>query len=147
MAKTFSKSDQKKLQLENQINLLNDLIRYKVGPSEIHGVGVIALVDIKKGEKLNMDSVFHQFDLPYKKFNKLEPHVRQHILERFPLVTQGSHFIYPDAKMSAFCNHSDEPNYDNQTDLTLKKIPKGTEITEDYRNILGYELVYTWLKK
>ncbi len=134
-------------QFENQINILNDLISYKVGPSAVHGVGIIALVDIKKGTKLNLDASFQQFDLPYKKFNKLEPHVSQHILERFPLVAQGSHFIYPDAKMSAFCNHSDDPNYDNKEDKTTRKIKTGEEIFEDYRNIEGWEVIYPWIKK
>lgn len=139
-------TENKKEQFQNQINLLNDLIKFKVGPSEVHGVGIIALRDIKKGELLNLDAVFQQFDLPYKKFKWLEPHVRQHILERWPLVTQGSHFIYPDAKMSAFCNHSDTPNYDNKTDKATRKIKAGEEIFEDYRNIEGYEAVYPWLK-
>lgn len=137
----------KRQKLDDQIVLLNNLIKYKVGPSEVHGVGVIAMRDLKKGEKLNMDAVFHQFDLPYKDFKKLRPEVAHHILERWPLVTQGSHFIYPDAKISAFCNHADDPNYDCLEDKATRKIKKGEEIFEDYRKIEGWEGIFSWLKK
>lgn len=146
MSKATEKSENKKRQFENQINILNDLVKFKVGPSSVQGVGIIALRDIKKGELLNLDATFQQFDLPYKKFKFLRPEVAQHILERWPLVTEGSHFIYPDAKMSAFCNHSDTPNYDNKTDKSTKTIKAGEEIFENYRNIEGHEKVYTWLK-
>lgn len=140
-------TENKKLQFENQINILNDLVKFKVGISKVHGVGLIAMRDIKKGEKLNMDAVFHQFDLPYKKFKYLRPDVAEHILERFPLITSGSHFIYPYAILSAFCNHSDDPNYDCKTDKTTRKIKEGEEIFEDYRQIEGWEIALPWLKK
>lgn len=136
----------KRGKLEDQVTLLNDLVRFKVGPSMVHGVGLIALRDIKKGVKLNMDAVFHQFDLPYKDFKKLRPEVAELILERWPLVIEGSHFIYPDAKMSAFCNHSDDPNYDSVEDKATRRIKCGEEIFENYRKIEGWDKVYKWLK-
>jgi hypothetical protein len=128
------------------IALLNDIVKVKIGPSKIHGVGLFAMRDIKKGEVLNLNAVFHAFDVPYKDFKKLRPEVSQLLLERWPLVTKGSHFYYPDTQMSAYMNHSETPNYDGKTDKTLKKIKKGEEITEDYRQIEGWEVVYPWLK-
>lgn len=136
---------QAKQKIADAIKLLNNLVKYKVGPSDIHGVGIIAMRTIRKGEKLNMDAVFHQFDIPYKDFPKLRSDVAQHILERWPLVSQGSHFIYPDAKMSAFMNHSDDANYDAETDRATRAIKAGEEITEDYRKILGCTEIFTWL--
>lgn len=133
--------------IREAIELLNDLVKYKVGPSSVHGVGIIAMRDIKKGEKLNMDAIFHQFDIPFDDFTKLRPEVGMHILQRWPLIAKGSHFIYPDAKMSAFCNHSDDPNYDNLSDTATRAIKEGEEIFEDYRNIEGWEEIYTWIAK
>ena len=136
---------QAKRKTAEAIRLLNNLVKYKVGPSDIHGVGIIAMRNIRKGEKLNMDAIFHQFDVPYKDFSKLRADVAQHILERWPLVSQGSHFIYPDAKMSAFMNHSDNPNYDAEKDRATRNISKGEEITEDYRKIPGHVYIFPWL--
>lgn len=132
--------------IKSAINLLNDLVKIKLAPSEIHGVGVFAMRDIKKGELLNADAIPHMFDVPYSKFKQLEPEVREVLLGHFPLIVNGSHFIYPVTKMSAFLNHSDLPNYDGKTDKALRKIKKGEEITENYRTIPNYEKVYPWLR-
>jgi len=134
-----------KTKLREQVNLLNEVVKIKLAPSEIHGVGVFALRDIKKGEKLYTDIIPHQFDLPYEMFKGLEPEIAQIILGHFPLITKGSHFMYPVTKMSAYLNHSDEPNYDSKDDKALRNIKKGEEITEDYRLIEGSNIVYPWI--
>ena len=134
-----------KEKIENAINLLNEICKVKIAPSKIHGVGLVAMRDLKKGEKLNLDAVFQYLDIPYKRFKDLRPEIREHILERWPLITKGSHFVYPDARLQAYCNHSDYPNYDNKTDQTLTKIYAGEEITENYKNIEGWENIYLWL--
>lgn len=136
-----------KEKIEKAIQLLNDVVKIRVGPSTIHGVGVIAMRNIKKGEKLYADSIPHMLDVPYKDFKKLRPEIAELILGRFPQIVNGSHFMYPDTKMQAYMNHSVMPNYDAQTDKALRKIRKGDEITEDYRKIEGYEKVYPWLAK
>lgn len=128
------------------IELLNRVVSTKIAPSSIDGVGVFAIRDIKKGEIIELDAIPHGFDLPYKKFNKLNPEVRDILLGHFPLIASGSHFIYPVTKMTAFLNHSDKPNYDAKGYKALKKIKKGEEITEDYRKIEGWEKVYPFLK-
>ncbi len=102
--------------------------------------------DLKKGEKLYTDIIPHQLDLPYKEFNKLEPEIKDILLGHFPLIVKGSHFMYPVTKMSAYLNHSENPNYDGKTDEALRNIKAGEEITEDYRQIEGWEEVYPWLK-
>ena len=135
-----------KEQHENAVKMLNEVVKVKVAPSSIHGVGIVALRDIKKREKVYADAQYQALDLPYKMFKKLRPEIAEEILGRWPLIVQGSHFIYPDCRMQAFCNHADEPNYDGKTDSALKDIKKGEEITEDYRQTEGYKKVYKWLK-
>ncbi len=131
--------------LKEAIIILNETSLVKLAPSQIHGIGVVALRDIKKGEKLYVDSIPHQYDLPYKKFNKLRAELRDLILGQWPLVITGSHFLYPVTRFSAYLNHSDDPNCDAKEDVALKDIAKGEEITEDYRKIEGHEKIFTWL--
>jgi hypothetical protein len=133
--------------LREQINLLNEIVKIKLAPSAIHGVGVFAMRNIKKGEKIYADAIPHQLDLPYKMFKKLDPEIKEIILGHFPLIVNGSHFMYPVTKFSAFLNHSDNPNYDGREDKMLRAIKAGEEVTEDYRNIPGWEEIYPWLKK
>lgn len=150
MSKTKPKIGTKEhaeLKYKQSIDVLNDIVRYKIGPSDIEGVGIIALRDIKKGEKLEMDAIPHMFDLPFDHFHKLRPDVQEILLGHFPQIVNGSHFMYPVTKFAAYLNHSDDPNYDAVNDKTLKPIKKGEEITEDYRKIDGWEKIYPWLNK
>lgn len=133
--------------IKNQITLLNDIVKIKLAPSPIHGVGVFAMRDIKKGEKIYADIIPHQFDLPYAKFKKLDKDIREIILGHFPLVVKGSHFLYPVTKFTAYLNHSDTPNYDAKEDKILKGVKAGEEITEDYKLIEGYKEVFPFLDK
>ena len=108
---------------------------------------MFALRDIAKGEKLYADHMPIVYKLAYSHFGKLFPEIRELLLERWPQIVNGSAFIYPDARMLAYCNHSSKPNYDAKNDVALKNIKKGQEVTEDYRAIPGYEKVFTWLDK
>lgn len=134
-----------KQKIANQIILLNDIVKIKLAPSKIHGIGVFAMRDIKKGEKLYTDTIPHQFDLPYEKFNKLNKEIKNTLLGHFPLITEGSHFMYPVTKFSAYLNHSDTPNYDAVNDVALTSIKQDEEITEDYNLIKNAKEIYTWL--
>lgn len=127
------------------IELLNEIVKLRLAPSSINGVGVFAMRDMEKGETLYTDIIPHQFDVPYAKLKLLTPEIRDILLGHFPLITEGSHFMYPVTKMSAFLNHSDTPNYDAKKDVALRKIKAGEEVTEDYRLIPSYEKVYPWL--
>lgn len=133
--------------LKDQIVLLNDIVKIKLAPSLIHGVGVHAMRDIKRGEKLYTDIIPHQFDLPYSKFNKLDKEIQDILLGHFPMIITGSHFMYPVTKFSAYLNHADKPNYDAKNDVALVDIKAGEEITENYRLIDNYEKVFAWLKQ
>ncbi len=137
----------KKKKLKDQVTLLNDIVKIRLAPSGIHGVGVFTMRDVKKGEKLYTDIIPHQFDLPYKMFDKLDQEIQDILLGHFPLIIEGSHFMYPVTKYSAFLNHAYNANYDAKKDEALLDIPKGTEVTEDYRLIPGWEKVFAWLSK
>lgn len=129
------------------IKLLNDIVKVRIAPSPIHGVGVFALRDLKKGEQMELDAIPHMFDIPYAKLGELNKEARELILSHWPNIITGSHFLYPVTKMTAFLNHSDKPNYDAKTDKMLCNVKKGEELTEDYRKIALYEKIFTWLDK
>lgn len=131
---------------KQSIDLLNRVVCTKLAPSSIHGVGLFAIRDIKEGEILELDAIPHQFDLPFSKFDKLKPIVQETILSHFPLVLSGSHFFYPTNHLTAYLNHSDTPNYDAVTYKALRDIKEGEEITEDYRQIQGWETIFPWIK-
>lgn len=132
---------------DDQIALLNSLIRIKLSPSEIHGVGVFAMRDIQKGARLYAEMTPRLFKIPYGSFKKLFPDVRQLILERWPQVMNGSAFAYPTERIQAFMNHSTEPNYDAINDIMLEDVKGGEEITEDYALIPNSDKIFPWLKK
>lgn len=129
------------------VNLLNSLIKVRIAPSKIHGVGVFAIRDIAIGQKMEIDRFPQLYNLPYSFVLKLFQEVRDILLERYPGITVGEKFIYPDCRFQAYMNHSDDPNYDNKTDTVLRNIKAGEEITENYRNLQGWMNVYKWLEK
>lgn len=131
---------------EKQINTLIKWVNVRLAPSSIHGIGVFALKDIPKGTKLYMDIMPELFTLSYKKVkNNLPPEISTLLLERWPLIKQGSPFVFPDARYVAYCNHSDDANYDAFNDVTRKDIKAGEEVTEDYRNIPDYESLFDFV--
>ena len=130
---------------EEQIDNLNAMVKVKIAPSPIGGVGVFAIRDISKGQKLYCNFFPFQFSLPYSSFGKLFPEVRELLLERWPTITMGSKFFYPETCLQAYINHSQEPNYDCVNDIALKDIKVGEEVTEDYKLIPGWEVAYPWL--
>ncbi len=138
-----SKSHKKK-KIEDALIILDEITKVKVAPSPVNGVGVFAMRDIKKGEKLYTNTLPEIFDVPYSKFKLLRPEVREHILGRWPTIVNGSHFL-SDCMLATYLNHSDEANYDAKEDKTLKDIKEGEEVFEDYREIENYEKVYPWL--
>src|SRR3990167_8214730 len=115
---------------DDQINLLNSIAKYRIAPSAIHGVGVFAMRDLKKGEKLYSTMFPKVFKIPFDSFDRLFPEIKQLILERNPLVAEDHPFAWPDANMQAYMNHSDSPNVDANLDIALEDIPCGAELIE-----------------
>jgi len=132
--------------MSRQVRELNTYVRTYLAPSKIAGVGVFALRDVKKGDKLYADMMTKLYNLPYDNFPDLHPEVAEQILGQWPQVVNGSAFAYPTTRIQAYMNHSDTPNYDAVNDVALEDIPAGTEVTEDYRKIEGAEKVFAFLK-
>ena len=139
-----------KLSKEQQINELNTEVRCTLAPSQIHGVGVFSIRDIKKGERLyctpNIIPKF--YNIPFGSLNKLFPEIKELVLARWASVVNGSIFQSPnsDAGLLFFVNHSSKDyNYDTVSDMALKDIPAGSEILEDYTTMTNWEKVYKWI--
>lgn len=139
---------------EDQYLELCGQVKCTLAPSPIHGIGVFALRDIQQGERLYVrwteDIPARWYTLTFTdlaKFDKVYPEIKQIILDRWPSVVNGAHFMSPnyDARLSSFLNHADNPNYDILTDTAIMPILKGQEVTEDYRKMKGFEKVYSWL--
>ncbi len=126
-----------------QVKELNTYVKTYIAPSKIHGVGVFALQNIPKGAVLFADMLSKVYTLPYDEFHRLRPPIKDYLLERWPQILNGSKFIYPDTRIQAFANHSDDPNYDAVNDIMLGDVIVGEEITENYRKIKGNEKIYT----
>ena len=131
--------------MSKQIDELNMHVKAKIAPSKIHGVGVVAIRNLMRGEKLYADYLPRVFNVPYGSFNKLFQEVRELILERWPSVVNGSRFVSPDVRLLTFMNHSDTPNYDAKTDTLLYNVRKDEEIFEDYKIMDNWEKVFPWL--
>ena len=116
---------------------INETVLATIRPSSIHGVGVFALRDLKKGQKLYLR--WNPMGFIQTTFSKLNPEVRKIIEQRWPPVRDGYPFKHPheDANHISFMNFSKTPNYDDRNDVALMDIPKGTEILESYGKYAG----------
>ena len=119
---------------------LNNTVWATLGPSKIQGIGVIAIRDIPKGQKITIDFSEHREKhvMAYTEdaLMAVKPEIRNLILDR-ALFEKGKilYFNNPNADvvLRGFMNHADDPNTDGHH--TLKKIKKGEELTENYRDI------------
>jgi hypothetical protein len=138
---------------DEQVMELVRTVKCRLGPSRIHGVGVVTLRDIKKAEQLYCANRVKPtlYTVPFtelkQKLQDTHAEILALILERWPRIVNGEAFISPnyDARLTSFMNHSDTPNYDPVTDLALADIAKGEEVFEDYRKIANYEKAFPWL--
>ena len=137
--------------IEDQIAELNNEVKARLAPSAISGVGVFAMRDIKKGERVYCKPREFKkwYSIPYGRLNELRPEVKGLILERWASIINGSEFQSPndDAWLVLFINHSDYPNYDVTTDSALRDVRRGEELTENYRRMVNAEKVYPFLTK
>lgn len=130
---------------DDLVNELNSKVKLRLALSPIHGIGVFAIRDITRGEKLYADHVPVVYRLSMANFRKLFPEIQALLLERWPLIQNGSAFVYPDARMLAYMNHSPEPNYEPVSDYALTDIKAREEILEDYTQIEGWRPAFPWL--
>ena len=133
---------------QEQINEINSVAKATLGVSKIHGIGVIALADIYRGDTIHAYRMPVMYSIPYGSLGKLFTEVKEEILKTWPNVINGSNFIYPNSRLLSYMNHSSDPtkiNYDALTDRAIINIPKGSEIFEDYRNMENWQKIFPWI--
>ena len=134
-----------RLPKELQIAELNSEVKCKLAVSDVHGVGVRAIFDIKKGERCycrpNMIPRF--YNIPFGSLSKLFPEVKELVLQRWASVVNGSIFCSPNDSqhLLMFINHSCDANYDVVSDMALRDIAVGEEILENYKMMDNWEKV------
>lgn len=120
--------------------MLNGAVKVRLGASR-GKVCVYAMRAIRKNERLYANSMPCFLDVPYKMFDKIRPEVKEMILEHFPQVINGSHFMCPDTLIQMYIQNSEEPNYDAVKDIALKGISKGEEITQDFSKMKDWDKI------
>jgi len=137
------------------IEYLNNTVWATLGPSKIHGIGVIAIRDIPKGTKITDHSVGNMNNdfvcVKLDDFKKIHYEIRKLILDRTIFQEDAEMLVFPspnsEQTLRSFMNHSGSPNSDGE--FTLCDIKKGDEITEDYQSFYKlHELSkqhYPWL--
>lgn len=106
-------------------------ITCKLGVSKVQGIGVIALKNIKEGDKMWLGALDNEWYGPTD-CEGLNPDIKQYLIEHWAPIETGSDFVYPFDILTCYLNHSDKPNYDPLTDTALRNIKKGEEVFEDY---------------
>lgn len=118
------------------IKKLNDTVWCKLAPSKVHGIGVFAIRDIVKGQRMHCKDWYggRENELSVNSFEGLHPAILELINQRWPLALKHEYFVSPnhDAHLVSFMNHSFEPNYHKFDDYALRYIQAGEEIFEDY---------------
>ena len=117
------------------------LIKTRIGPSRIQGIGLFADQDIKKGTAIWRFTPGFDLKFTDEQIKRLPPRARKYII-KYSWKSDRSHlrcFSLDDGK---YFNHSDNPNalsryYDGEEEVVTKvirDIKKGEEITDNYRS-------------
>ena len=122
----------------------------RIKTSKIHGVGVHAIMPIKKGANLFPDcsvDLNKIIKINKKEVNHLHDNVKQ-MMGDF-LIESKTHYFTPVSlngiNISYFLNHSDNPNCEwvekDDSFRPLKDIQEGEELTLNYDKYLESELI------
>ncbi|MEX0748592.1 MAG: SET domain-containing protein [Candidatus Saccharimonadales bacterium] len=112
-------------------------INYKLQESKLHGVGLFAAQDIKKGALVYTASPLLDLDLTQKEFDQLNKKEREEVLwwGFFDVPSQKWHV---DFDVSKFINHSfdasltQDENHDEAYLVATRDIGAGEELTQNY---------------
>ena len=146
---------------EDFLHIIQNTTYCKIGVSEVHGIGVIAIRDIPKGVDpfLSLGSNNRFLPLTEKEVNTLSKDIQDH-LRSYYVRTEG---VYPvmakgfnEVCIFGYMNHSDNPNMGlyikDESELlpfvALRDIKAGEELFWDYRTSGGdnLEKQYPFLK-
>lgn len=117
------------------------LIKTRIGPSRIHGIGLFADQYIKKGTAIWRFTP--GFDLKFTEDQvKCLPWKARKYLMKYSWKSDKSHMVCFASDDGKYFNHSDNPNslsayYDDEEEVVTKAvrdIQKGEEITDNYRS-------------
>ncbi len=129
----------------SDIEYLNASVWATLRPSLIHGIGVFAIRDIPKGTSITDHSVHdvhrgvRQFVIRGSDFEQILPEIQALILDRTMFDTNELLRFYSpnfEATLQSFMNHSETPN--TRDGMTISKVKKGEELTENFRDLLGF---------
>lgn len=111
------------------------MIEHHIAQSSIHGLGVFAKVNCRKGDKIWEFNASVDLVIPLSSLENLPNHVRAMIRKRAEFYPDENIFILG-ADGDAFMNHSDSPNLlnDGRNGFAARDIEVGDEITCDYRS-------------
>lgn len=124
-------------------NLLNQTIWCRVAPSNIQGVGLIAIRNIPIGIEFGKP-IPDDVELTQKQLAQLIPEIRDYLLELFPIIDGKITIISPNNILplgEIFINHSRTPNTNGFR--TIQIISKGDELTKDYK-IINFDQLKYW---
>jgi uncharacterized protein len=131
----------------NKEALLNELSNstfVRLGKSDIAGIGVFAITDIRKGERnIFSDDKSEWIKISKKEISKLPEH-SQKLIENFCLYDDDSYYVpeygFKMMDLVIFLNHSDEPNVisinDGEQFEAIRDIQEGEELFVDYGRIV-----------
>lgn len=115
------------------------LVKTKIGPSKIHGIGLFAAQFIPKGAPVWRFQPGFDLNIPAEDIIKLFPRALEQLLNYAYLNHKTNEYIlcFDDGR---FVNHSDTPNMtdsnpddDLAPDIALRDIEEGEEMTSDYQ--------------
>ena len=112
------------------------LVKTKIGPSKIHGIGLFADQFIAKGTLVQKFMPGFDSIIPESEIQKLSEPAREQFLKYAYKNKDGQYILCFDD--TRFLNHSDNPNLisNNPTeeiDVAAQDIQKGEELTVNYK--------------
>lgn len=111
------------------------VIPHYISESPVHGLGVFAARDVRKGEVIwQFDPLFDRV-IPLGALAEYPDHVQTWVKTRAEFFPHRSCFVLP-SDGALFMNHSSDPNLSSDGDrcIALRDIRKNEEITCDYRS-------------
>ncbi|MFA6190436.1 MAG: SET domain-containing protein [Candidatus Staskawiczbacteria bacterium] len=114
-------------------------IVYKVKPSKVHGVGLFADQDIKKGDLIYTPNSLLDVDLTEEQFKKLSPSEQKEV-EYYGYLNKKTNKWHVAFEMIRILNHGSngKANVTQNEDMIMtakRGIKKGEELLQDYIEI------------
>jgi SET domain-containing protein len=112
-------------------------IAYKLKSSDLHGVGLFADEDIKKGQLVYTASPLLDLNITQEQFDRLDQKEKDEVLW-WGFFDQPSKMWHVDFDVSKFINHSSDAtvtqdeNHDEAYLIAVRDIKSGEELTQNY---------------